>query len=109
MGNLPLQSVPDSSRMPRRSSTPETCPVCGASVPAGAKSCPECGADERTGWDEEQTRYDGLDLPDEAFDHDETLRDESLKPRHVPKGIPIYWWLVGLVLLLLIAGLALGF
>ena len=88
---------------------PQSCPVCGAPVPAGAKACRECGADERTGWDEEATRYDGLDLPDSAFDRDEPLRDAGLKPRRVPKGIPIYWWLVGLVLLLIMAKLALGF
>jgi len=90
---------------PRRAQSPATCPVCGAAVPAGAKSCPECGADERTGWDEEKTRYDGLDLPDATFDHNEALRDEGLKPRHVPKGVSIFWWLVGLALLLVITKL----
>jgi hypothetical protein len=48
---------------------PGDCPVCGEAVPAGARSCPGCGADERTGWNEDDARYDGLDLPDEAF-HD---------------------------------------
>lgn len=48
--------------------TPENCPVCGADVPHGAKACPGCGADERAGWNEDATRYDGLDLPDEAFE-----------------------------------------
>jgi hypothetical protein len=95
--------------MARRISSPRDCPICGASVPTGAKSCPECGADERTGWNEEATRYDGLDLPDSAFDHDEMLRDEGLKPRRLPVGIPIYWWLVGLALLLVIIKLSLGF
>lgn len=47
---------------------PEECPVCGAAVPRGVKACPECGADERSGWDEETTRYDNLDLPPTAFD-----------------------------------------
>ncbi|HUG13147.1 MAG TPA: zinc ribbon domain-containing protein [Opitutaceae bacterium] len=49
---------------------PGECPVCGEDVPAGARSCPACGADERTGWDDEATRYDALDLPDEAFDEE---------------------------------------
>src|SRR4051812_28311870 len=40
-------------------SSPETCPVCGAAVPTGARACKECGTDERAGWDEEKTRYDG--------------------------------------------------
>lgn len=47
---------------------PAECPVCGAVVPRTAQACPGCGADERTGWDEEKTRHDGLDLPDWAFD-----------------------------------------
>ena len=45
------------------------CPNCGADVDAGALACPECGSDERTGWSE-NSLYDGLDLPDEAFDEE---------------------------------------
>lgn len=58
--------------MPPEFIPPTECPVCGDDVPRGAKSCPGCGADERTGWNEEATRYDGLDLPGEAFDEDQT-------------------------------------
>ncbi len=50
---------------------PDTCPVCGEAVPRGAKACPGCGADERSGWDEDATRYDDLDLPDAAFADDD--------------------------------------
>jgi hypothetical protein len=50
---------------------PFECPVCCATVPRGARACPECGADERSGWNEDDARYDGLDLPDEAFDDGE--------------------------------------
>lgn len=39
-------------------------------MPPKAKACPHCGADERSGWDEDSARYDGLDLPDSAFDDD---------------------------------------
>ncbi|MGH7997186.1 MAG: zinc-ribbon domain-containing protein [Opitutaceae bacterium] len=46
---------------------PVECPVCGAPVPRNAKACPNCGADERSGWNDEATLYDGIDLPDEAF------------------------------------------
>jgi hypothetical protein len=80
---------------------PDTCPVCGEAVPRGARACPGCGADERSGWDEETTRYDGLDLPDAAF------RDEagSATPRRRGRGL---WLNVGLgVLLLLILSLIL--
>ena len=50
-----------------RVETPTECPVCGASVPKGAKACRECGADERSGWNEEMTIYDGIDIPDDEF------------------------------------------
>jgi len=49
---------------------PSECPVCGEDVPRGARACPGCGADERSGWNEEATRYDGLNLPAEAFGND---------------------------------------
>jgi hypothetical protein len=54
--------------------TPLECPVCGETVPRGAKACPGCGADERSGWNDEATRYDGLDLPDAAFADESTER-----------------------------------
>ena len=56
---------------------PSECPVCGGAVPPKAKSCPHCGADERTGWDEDASRYDGLDLPDSAFDDDDGAEPEN--------------------------------
>lgn len=60
--------------MSREFAPPFECPVCGEEVPPGAKACPGCGADERTGWDEDAARYDGLDLPDEAFEEGETRK-----------------------------------
>jgi len=56
--------------------TPEICPACGAEVPPDAAACPECGADEQTGWNEEHRVYDGIDLPDNNFDHDEFVKRE---------------------------------
>lgn len=53
--------------MPREFVPPAECPVCGEPVPPGSRACPGCGADERSGWDEDATRYDGLELPDSAF------------------------------------------
>lgn len=61
--------------------SPHSCPICGADVPRGARACPECGADERTGWDDERTRYDGLDLPEHAFEEEDD--DEARKRRMV--------------------------
>ena len=70
---------------------PTECPVCGEAVPRNARACPGCGADERSGWNEEATRYDGLDLPDSAFD------DE---PQATPsRGSGLLWPVVGFVTL----------
>lgn len=51
--------------------SPAVCPVCGEDVPPRAKACPECGADERSGWKEDAHLYDGLDLPDEAWEEED--------------------------------------
>jgi predicted nucleic acid-binding Zn ribbon protein len=87
--------------MPHAFKPPETCPVCGESVPPGAKACPGCGADERSGWDDEATRYDGLDLPDESFDREKFLEKEFGQLRR-KSGKEWLWWSVGLVLLVLV-------
>ncbi len=55
---------------------PETCPICGSEVPPDALACPDCGADDRTGWNEEATATDGLDLPDGDFNYDEFVKRE---------------------------------
>jgi predicted nucleic acid-binding Zn ribbon protein len=73
--------------------------VCGAAVPRAARACPECGADERTGWDEEKTRHDGLDLPDDAFEDDAGARRPDRPARFRINNTPLLWWLVGAVLL----------
>ncbi len=82
---------------------PAECANCGAAIPRRARACPECGADERTGWREnDATRYDGLELPEEAFaDDDAASAAASRRPRPVPRvnGVPWYWWCVGVVLL----------
>lgn len=76
--------------MPHACNPPTICPVCGEPVPRQARACPGCGADERSGWDEDATRYDGLDLPEEAFD------DES---RGSPPGSGKWPLVVTIVLL----------
>ena len=82
---------------------PEICPACGAEVPPRALACPECGADENTGWNEEATRYDGLDLPGEDIDKEEAGHFEGKLARLRPKGISLGWWLLAIVLLALLA------
>lgn len=68
---------------------PTECPVCGAAVPPRAACCPNCGADDRTGWNTEDTAYDGLDLPDSAFD-DEA---HSGAPKHPLRRAPHPLWI----------------
>ena len=70
---------------------PEVCPVCGEAVPRRAKSCPGCGADERSGWDAEATRYDGLDLP-----------EADLGQNLQKAGYPLPWWFVAIALLVVL-------
>lgn len=78
---------------------PSECPVCGAAVPPKAKSCPNCGADERSGWNEDDTRYDGLDLPDSAFEDENAPAPRQAN--RTPTGIHPLWWFVALGLLIL--------
>lgn len=78
--------------------TPDVCPVCGEEVPSGALACPECGADHNSGWRQDADSYDGLDLPDEDFDHAEFVRREfgsSIKPA----GMKTIWWVTGILII----------
>ncbi len=76
--------------------------MCGADVPKKARACPQCGADERTGWSEENTRYDGLDLPDDVFD-ESPGRDPRTVRKVSSTGLSRFWWAVavGIALLLI--------
>jgi hypothetical protein len=80
---------------------PQICPNCGATVPPNAKACPECGSDDETGWSE-QAYAPNPDLPDEEFDYDEYTRREFGGKDPVPHGIPVFWWVVGILLLIAI-------
>jgi hypothetical protein len=95
----------------KKFTAPAECPVCGADVPPQARACPECGADERTGWNDKTTRYDGLDLPDEAFEDDDNPHSRASHPTRrgpKPNGIPLFWWIVALGILALLIASALG-
>jgi hypothetical protein len=85
--------------MPDNRPAPPECANCGAAIPPGARACPECGADERTGW-REASIYDGIDLPEEAF---EAREKQTVRTRRNVNGVPWYWWSVGVVILLLFA------
>lgn len=92
--------------MPDDLPAPEKCAVCGTAIPRRAKACPQCGADERTGW-REQSVYDGVDLPEEAWRKEgPERRRRAPSPR--PNGIAWYWWLVAVILMALFIGGALG-
>ncbi|EIP96712.1 hypothetical protein OpiT1DRAFT_01135 [Opitutaceae bacterium TAV1] len=84
---------------------PDECAQCGATIPRNALACPECGADERTGW-RESSLYDGLDLPDAAWEENDDETGGSAASRNRPAvyrigGIAWYWIAVGLVLAIL--------
>ncbi len=87
------------SRRPAERSAPSECPVCGADVPPRASACPHCGADERTGWNDNDARYDGLDLPDSAYGDEDA--PPARRPLRTGTGIHPLWWLVALALLAL--------
>ncbi|KAB2669747.1 MAG: zinc ribbon domain-containing protein [Verrucomicrobia bacterium] len=74
---------------------PGDCPNCGEAVPARSAACPHCGATPDAGWNE-AAAYDGLDLPDSAFEDDDAPRPRARprKPRLHPG-----WILVALALL----------
>ncbi len=83
---------------------PSECAQCGATIPPQALACPQCGADDCTGW-RESSVYDGLELPDEAWNE-----NGDAAPPHAPErrvnGIAWYWWCLA-VAVLIIAGMSL--
>ena len=90
--------------MKKHPPSPEVCPVCGEDVPRNARACPHCGADERSGWNDEETCADGLDLPDETFDYDEFMEREFGVRRRKTK----VWVVAGIILLVAILVLVLA-
>jgi hypothetical protein len=80
------------------------CPACGENVPAKAKACPHCGACEKSGWNEEASAGDGLDLPGDDFDYDKFVAEEfGGSPRLERKQI--FWKMVAVVVLVLMIAL----
>ncbi len=71
---------------------PAICPVCDEAVLPKAKACPHCGADERSGWRENALIYDGLNLPDEAWEEEDASAHRNT---HAPGEIPFIWRLAG--------------
>ena len=92
--------------MPSRRPPPDSCANCGAALARDARSCPECGADERTGW-RETSLYDGLDLPEAAWEDDAPARRRG-PPRARRHPLPWYWLAAGLLVLLVFGMKVLG-
>jgi hypothetical protein len=84
-----------------RSSAYFSCPVCDGEVFFKAKACPHCGACPKSGWNEEASAMDGLDLPDEDFDYDKFAEEEFGTPRRV-KGKRKMWQITAVVLLVVL-------
>ena len=80
------------------------CPACGEDVPAKAKACPHCGACEKSGWNEEASEGDGLDLPEDDFDY-EKFKEEEFGSSRKLRGKELLWKVTaaGLLILVLVA------
>src|SRR5687767_8387186 len=79
------------------------CPTCGNEVVVG-KPCPHCANQAqpkkaRKSW-EQDSSADGLDLPDDDFNYDEFVAREFGKTPHRKLGVPWYWWLLGIGILI---------
>lgn len=86
------------------------CPGCGLELKVGISGCPKCrpkpkrrkkpkAKQARQSWEQDPS-YDGLDLPDEDFDYDEYVAREFGNQPHKKLGIAWYWWVTGMVLLI---------
>lgn len=98
----------------RRLPAPEVCPVCGEAVPRNALACKHCGADHQSGWREDADAYDGTDVPTDAFDYDDFIRQEFGESPAAgarrragfsarPGGLHPVWWITALLLFLAFA------
>lgn len=81
---------------------PGQCPVCHEFVPRKAAACPDCGACAKSGWNDEDSHYDGVDLPDDPddFDYDEFTKREFGEERELVPQKPWWWWFAVVLLLL---------
>ncbi len=87
---------------------PGQCPVCGEWVYRGQAACGECGACAKSGWRDDASHSDGLDLPDDNFDYDDFIaREFGGKSEHrIGEGRlgRLWWWAALAVLAALIGG-----
>ncbi|MCB1209303.1 MAG: hypothetical protein KDK97_08250 [Verrucomicrobiales bacterium] len=81
---------------------PGQCPVCGEWVPRGAAACDQCGSCAKSGWNDEDRAYDGVDLPDEDFDYDDFVEREFGGEAGNDRLTRQLWWWVALILFLVL-------
>ena len=81
---------------------PGQCPVCHEVVPRKAAACPDCGACAKSGWNDDESYLDGVDLPDDPddFDYDEFTKREFGEERDLVPRKPWWWWIAVVLLLL---------
>ena len=90
------------------------CPFCDREVRVG-QPCPGCAKSRKTrqkpakkspprrkSWEQDST-YDGLDLPDEDFDYDDFVAREFGNSPHRRIGVKWYWWVLGVITLAAVA------
>jgi hypothetical protein len=90
------------------------CPGCDKEVRVGSRRCPHCNPPAkcrkrpkatakraRKSW-EQDPAYDGLDLPEDDFDHEDFVAREFGRAPHRRTGIKWYWWVTAVVVLALI-------
>jgi hypothetical protein len=87
------------------------CPFCDIEVRVGTP-CGGCAKKQKPApvkakrsWEQDKM-YDGVDLPDEDFDYDEFVAKEFGHLPHKKIGVKWYWWVLGIILLLLWASCA---
>jgi hypothetical protein len=74
-----------------------------------ARACPHCGACEKSGWSEDGSDVDGLDLPDDDFDYEKFKEAEFGTPRKL-HGKALLWKITATaILILMIIAFALNF
>jgi hypothetical protein len=87
----------------KRRKPPAVCPVCSEDVPPNAQACPDCGACYESGWRlaDNDAVYDGLDLPDWAYeDEDEKIVRPNMSRHSAANGISLFWRITAILLLL---------
>lgn len=90
------------------------CPGCDKEVLVGSRGCPYChppakrrkrsratARKARKSW-EQDPACDGLDLPDGDFDYEDFVAREFGRQPHRRIGIKWYWWLTGVIVIILI-------